>query len=248
MTAFLLAVIFTWPVDGLDLMRRCQEADDKNTEVERHYVYEERTETRMLDAHGKVKSKESETFDTVPTGGKPYRRLIAKNDVPVPQRDEKKHRVEAQEKEEARRKRNRDLARDALNAFQVKVVGDDDGNWILEATPKPGFVPHSRETSVLKHFRGRIWISKKDYVWTKLDAEAMEDVSFGFFLVRLDKGAHFVIERTLVNGEVWLPKRVSGAGAAQIMLVKTVRMEIETISSNYKRFSADSRMVPESVK
>jgi hypothetical protein len=248
MISFLLAVIVSWPVDGLDLMRRCQDADDRNAAIERNYVYEERTETRMMDAHGKVKSKESETFDTVPTGGKPYRRLIAKNDVPVPHHDEKKHRVEAQEKEEVRRKRNRELARDALNAFQVKVIGEDTDNWILEATPKPGFVPHSRETSVLKHFRGRIWINKKDYAWTKLDAEAMEDVSFGFFVVRLNKGAHFVIERTLVNGEVWLPKRVSGEGAAQIMLVKTVRMEIETICSNYKRYASDSRMVPESVK
>jgi hypothetical protein len=130
----------------------------------------------------------------------------------------------------------------------MKVVGEDEHSWILEATPKPGFQPHSRETAVLKHFRGRIWISKKDYVWTKLDAEAIDEVSYGLVLIRLEPGAHLVIERTLVNGEVWLPKRITGGGAARVLLLKKLRMEMETTCSKYQRYSADSRMVAESVK
>jgi hypothetical protein len=247
-TLLLLAILLATHVDGLELMRRCQSADDKNAEMERRYVYQERTETRMLDAEGKVKSTQSETFETVPTGGRPYRRRIAKNDVPVAQPDEKKHKAEAQATEEERRRRHRELALDALNAFDMKVVGEDDKSWILEATPKLGFQPHSRETAVLKHFRGRIWISKKDYVWTKLDAEAIDEVSYGLVLVRLEPGAHLVIERTLVNGEVWLPKRITGGGAARVLLLKKLRMEMETTCSKYQRYSANSRMVSESVK
>jgi hypothetical protein len=253
MIELLLAAALTWQMNGPEVMRRCQEADDRNAEMERNYVFQQRTEDRFLDAKGVVTSKHSETFDTILTGGRPYQRLIARDDKPLTPAEEKKeiarqHREESQRKEEERRARDRDLAHDAVKAFQVKIIGEDSETWALEATPKPGFQPHSRETAVLKHFRGRIWISKKDYVWTRLDAEAMEDVSFGFVLFRLSKGAHLVFERTHVNGEVWLPQRITGSGEVRIALVKKVRMEFETTCSKFKRYSADARIVEDPVK
>jgi hypothetical protein len=253
MMTLLLAILLSWQLDPKELMKRCQEADDRNAEMERNYVFQQRTEDRTLSAKGEVTRRESETFDTILTGGRPYQRLIAKNDVPLSEAEEKKqmakeHREEAQSKQEERRRKNRELAHDALNAFTTKIVAEDAETWTLEAIPKPGFQPHSRETAVLKHFRGRIWISKKDYVWTKLDAEAMDDISFGLVLFRLDKGSHLVIERTLVNNEVWLPKRVAGGGSGRIALIKKLRIDFETTCSKYKRYSADSRLVPDSVK
>ncbi len=249
----LLMAALAWQTTPGDLLKKCQAADDRNAEMERNYVFEQRTENRMLDDQGKVTRKTSETFDTIISGGRPFQRLIAKNDVPLSEADEKKElskerREESLAKAEEKRKKNRELAHDALNAFQVRVVGEDAGNWILDATPKPGFEPHSRETAVLKHFRAKIWISKKDYVWTRIDAEAMDDVSFGWVIFRLDKGAHVRIERTLVNGEVWLPKQMDGGGEARIALVKKMRVEFETKCSKYKRYSADSRMVTDPVK
>jgi hypothetical protein len=251
--ALLLALLLGWQLDPKELMKRCQEADDHNAEIERNYVFEQRTENRTLNAKGEVTHRESETFETILTGGRPYQKLVAKNDVPLSAAEEKKqaakeHREEAQSKEEERRRRNRELAHDALSAFDTKLIAEDADTWTLEATPKPGFQPHSRETAVLKHFRGRIWISKKDYVWTKLDAEAMDDISFGLVLFRLDKGAHVVIERTHVNQEVWLPKHISGGGSARIALIKKLRIDFETTCSKYKRYSADSRMVSDPVK
>jgi hypothetical protein len=253
MMALLLAILLSWQLNPKELMKRCQEADDRNAEMERNYVFEQRTEDRTVNSKGEVTHRESETFDTILTGGRPYQRLVAKNDIPLSEAEQKKqlakeHREEAQSKEEERRRRNRVLAHDALNAFETKIVAEDADTWTLAATPKPGFQPHSRETAVLKHFRGRIWISKKDYVWTKLDAEAMDDISFGLVLFRLDKGAHLMIERTLVNNEVWLPKRIAGGGSGRIALVKKLRIDFETTCSKYRRYSADSRMVPDSVK
>ena len=42
--------------------------------------------------------------------------------------------------------------------------------------------------------------------WVKLDAECIDNLSWGLFLARLHKGAHILVELTRVNGEVWLPK------------------------------------------
>jgi hypothetical protein len=248
MIALLLAALFAGQIDFQELLQRCLKATEKNSEMERKYTYEERTETRMLDSDGKVKSTQSETFEMLPTGGRTNRRRIAKNDVPIPQTELKKNRPESPAAEEERRRHDREMAREALNAFDFKMVGEDEQNWILEATPKPAYQPHNREGAVLKHFKGRIWISKNDYNWTKVDGEAMDEVTYGLVLIRLEPGAHLVMERTLVNGEVWLPKWLSAGGAARIMLVKKLRMEIETTCSKYKRFSSSSRMVTESVK
>ena len=253
MSGLLLAILLAWQIDPHDLMKRCQQADDRNAELARNYVFEQRTENRTLNAKGEVTKKESEAFETILMGGRPYQKLVAKNDAPLSAAEEKRQsakalREEAQNKEEERRRRNRELAHEALNAFDAKIIAEDADTWTLDATPRPGFQPHSRETAVLKHLRARIWISKKDYVWTKVDAEATEDISFGLVLFRLDKGAHIVIERTLVNNEVWLPKRIAGGGSGRIALVKKVRIEFETTCSKYKRYSADSRLVPDSVK
>jgi hypothetical protein len=265
-----LVLVWVWPlwaqIDIADIFRRSQEADDRNALVERNYVFEQRRENRTVDAEGKVKNREVETFEIILSGGRPYRRLIARNDAPLSPAEERKEEAKQKKEvedraretpqqreraiavEEARRRRNRELAHDALNAFQFRLIDEDDATWIFEATPRPGFQPRTRETAVLKHFRGRIWISKKDYIWTKLDAEAMDDISFGMIVVRLDKGAHVVVERTHINDEVWLPKLIAGSGEARIALIRKMRMEFETTSSKFRRFSADSRLVADPVK
>ena len=77
----------------------------------------------------------------------------------------------------------------------------------------------------------------------KLDAEALDTVSFGLFLVRLNKGARFTLEHTRVNEEVWLPKRVQAAVDARLALVKKFRGQVDVTFSNYRKFQSDSRIV-----
>jgi hypothetical protein len=262
----LLAQPTLTPAGIQDILRRARQADDANALIEQNYVFEQRTETKQVDSSGQVKSKEVETYDTILSGGRPYRRLIRKNDKPLPPAEEKKEQARQQKeiddrnketpaerekalaKEEARRQKNRELAHEAEDAFQFRLVSEDAANWQFELTPRPGFQPHSRETAVLKHFRGHLWISKKDYNWTKLDVEATDDVSFGLVIARLDKGAHFVAERIRVNDEVWLPKRIAGGLAARVALIKKYRIEFETTSSHFRRFSSDSKLVTEPLK
>ena len=237
----LLALLLAANPDIPELLRRAQEADDANAKIERNYVFQQRTETHT------GKSTEIETFDTILSGGKPYQRLIARNDKPLSPADEKKEDAKALKHapsdDEDKQRKNRELAHETLKAFRFTVAGEDAENWILEATPQPGYRPTNRETAVLRHFKGRMWISKTDFIWTRLDAEATDTISFGLVIVRLDKGAHLIIERTKVNGEVWLPKRISGGGAGRIALIKKLKVDFETTCSHYRKFSADSRLI-----
>jgi hypothetical protein len=239
--AAILLLSLTLALDIPDLLHRCQEADDRNAVTERNYIFQQRVVTRN------GKATEIETFDTIFTGGKPYQRLIAKNDQPLSPADQKKEdsrlAKEKPDNDEQRRRKNREMAHEALKAFDFRLSGEDAEHWILDATPHPGYKPLNRETAVLKHFRGRLWISKTEFIWTRFDAEAIDDISFGLVIARISKGAHIVIERTHINNEVWLPLKITGGGTGRIALLKKLNVEFETTCSHFRKFSADSHLV-----
>ena len=91
--------------------------------------------------------------------------------------------------------------------------------------------------------KGKIWIDKQDYHWARVEAEVIDTISFGAFLVRLAKGSHLEADQTRVNGEVWLPKRMEAEASARVALVKKFRGRIEITYSDYKKFQTDSRII-----
>ena len=65
----------------------------------------------------------------------------------------------------------------------------------------------------------------------------------GAVLARIYKGTRVHVEYTYVNSEVWLPKSESFRVSGRILLVKGLHEEGESAYSNYKKFSADSRII-----
>ena len=89
--------------------------------------------------------------------------------------------------------------------------------------------------------QGKIWITKRDYRWAKIDAEMISDFNFGVFLAKLHKGMHIQMEQTRINNEVWLPKFVRGNMDARVAL-HTARLDFETTYSNYKKFGTSIKI------
>ena len=72
----------------------------------------------------------------------------------------------------------------------------------------------------------------------RLEAEAIEPIPIALgLLARMHKGARLAFERRKVNGEVWLPARVSYSGSARVGLIKTIRRGGSSEFSNYKKFT-----------
>ncbi|SPE24019.1 hypothetical protein SBA3_1050005 [Candidatus Sulfopaludibacter sp. SbA3] len=46
-----------------------------------------------------------------------------------------------------------------------------------------------------------------------------------------------------MNGEVWLPKNIGIVGSLRVLLVKGFHIDQDTAYSNYKKFTAESRIV-----
>ena len=92
-------------------------------------------------------------------------------------------------------------------------------------------------------FRGKLWIAKADYEWVRIEAESIENISFGGILARLNKGAVIRFEQTRVNNEIWLPSLINIRFDARLALVSSMRRALEITFTDYRKFQSESRIV-----
>ena len=247
--------------DANEIIRRSTDRDFTNFENRKNYTYQERTEFRQYDGKGKLSKTEIETHEILILEGQPYERLIAKNDQPLSEKEtareqkkldnelEKRKRQSASEKAKLDKERmeERKFLHEFTEAFDFKIVGEEPVSgkpaWILSVTPKPGYRAKNSEAKMFAKLRGKVWIDKGEYHWVKAEGEAIDTLSFGFFLFRVAPGAKASFEQTSVNGEVWLPSRISVRAEARIAVVKRMHAEIDITYREYRKFQADSKLV-----
>jgi hypothetical protein len=104
------------------------------------------------------------------------------------------------------------MPRAMVDAFQFQLAGDAevDGHacWVLDATPKPGYRPSTREGRILEGMKGRLWVNQRTYQWVKVHAEVVRPVSLHGFLAKVAPGTEFDLEQTPVT-DIWLARRFS---------------------------------------
>jgi hypothetical protein len=237
-------------------------ADNDNIKVASHYTFREHDIDREFDSAGRPKTTRKTTEELLFLGGKPFEHLIEKDDKPLPPDQEKKEQAkldkataeasrltDAQREKrladfERQQQKDREILKLIPDAYDFKLLGDGQlagrNCWMILADPKPGY--HGKYAGILRNMKGKIWIDQSDYQWVRLEALALNDVSFGLFIARLSKGSSFVYELSRVNDEVWLPKvvtlKVNGRA-----LVKHFNVERETTFTDYRKYQASSRIV-----
>ena len=256
---FLLALVspFVSAQDAREIMRRAIELERQNRDNWIGYSYTERQHQREYDGSGNIKKETLRTFDVTIIDGSPYRRLVARNDQPLPpeeqklEADKQKYAAEARPKEpkdqrdkriaewRRRQERQREPIQELADAFDLKIAGEETLNgraaWIIDGTPRPGYKPKSTATSMLPKMKARFWIAKAGNQWIKLDAETMDTVSYGSLLLRIAKGAHVTLEQAPTAEGVWMPQHIALNGSARILLVKGVNMMLDSRYSNYRK-------------
>jgi hypothetical protein len=247
------------------LFRVVAEKDIENDKRLRDYTYVERDEERRLDGNGQVKSKEVKTYDVMELYGEQVQRLIEKDDKALDKKDAAKEeekiqkivdkrknesedeRRKREQKEEKDREQDRKFVREVADAYNFTLVGTESLGgreaWVIDGEPRPGFEPHMKESKFLSKFRGRVWIDKDDLQLAKMDVECLDNFSWGLFLARFHKGSRFLLEQTRVNGEVWLPLRVTAKIDVRIGLIKNFDVDVEQTYRDYKKFRATAKIV-----
>ncbi len=248
-----------------ELIRRAAERDIENDKQQRNYTYVERAEEHKLGGDGQVKSRESRTVEIMELYDHRVRRLIAKDDKPLSEKDAAREEEKIQkvidkgknesdqdrrkrlEKEDKQTEEDREFVKEIADAYNFRLAGAEvlggRRTYVIDADPRPGFVPHQKNARFLPKFRFRVWIDEKDEEWIKLDIRCIDTVSVGLFLASIHKGSNIQIEQTEVNNEVWLPKHVSLRLDARV-LFSGENVESDVTYRDYKKFRTDTRIVP----
>jgi hypothetical protein len=236
-----------------------------NYQKQRDYTYIDREVENQLDGQGGIKSTESKTYEIMELYGEQVQRLIAKDDKPLSEKDaaKEKERIEKltnkrkneseedrakrQAGEEKQREKNREFVREVADAYDFHLLGSEMLNgrdaWVIGAEPRPGFQARLKEAQMLPKYHGRLWIDKNELQLVKLDVEAIDTVSFGWFLARIHKGTRLVMEQTRVNQEVWLPQHISFRLDARVAVFKGYNLENDETFRDYKKFRATAKIV-----
>ena len=241
------------------------------------YVYVETRREQKLDKHGRTSKESVKVFESYPglPGEARWERLVAEDGRPVPAEELAKQDRERQKsaagmvqrlaedasKERARQEREYQKARreredavnDIFNVFTIRMIGREQierhETIAFVLTPRPDAKPKTTEGRQMKHFNVRAWISESDHELVKLEAEAIDTLSFGLgVLARLHKGARLSFLRRKVNGEVWLPAVASYQGSARVGLLLTLRRGGTSEYSGYRKYSVDTSATIEPLK
>lgn len=231
------------------------------------YTYIERNEEISVSKLGKVQAGPVKVYQVYPSAepGNTYKKLLSVDGVPqTPEqlaaqdekhredlRRERQKRARETSEERAERLRKEEEERQELErtldeiyvAYDIRLVGRDTiaGRTTVVAVlePRRRHRPRTDAGKLMKKIRVRAWVTEDDYQVVRVEGEVIEDVTVGWGLIgRLHKGARGVYERTLVDGEVWLPSRVTLKGTGRALLLRTFALDTETTYSRYRRIHA----------
>jgi hypothetical protein len=205
------------------------------------------------------------TYEVMDLYGEQVQRLIAKDDKPLDAEDSAKEEKKIQkiidkrksesederkkraEKEEKDREEGRKFVHEIADAYDFKLVGTElvgqREAWVIDGEPRPGFVPHLKESKFLSKLRGRVWIDKDDLQLAKMEVECLDTISWGLFLARVHKGTRVMLEQTRVNDEVWLPLHFTAKIDVRLALLKEYNVNLEQTFRDYKKFRTSAKIV-----
>jgi hypothetical protein len=250
--------------DLREIVRRAVDLYAKSMQVSRSYAFQERRELHELDGGGKVRREEIRTFDVTPMEGTPYRRVIARNDVPLSPEEQKNEEENLRFNADQRRKetpaerqrrisewekrqqqRTHEPLKELPDAFNFTSAGEAtmDGRavYVIDALPRPGYHPKSAAAGYFPKIKARFWIDKAEGQWVRVEAESVDTISFAGFILRVAKGSRYIGEQVRVSEGVWAPKHLWYKASARIALVKGIQLEVDTRQSDYRKPQADGR-------
>lgn len=258
--------------DREPFLARVRENLLRDRTVESQYTYLETRRKLETDRSGRRVLKEERVHEVYPgTGPRDYyRRLVAVDGRPVPaeelEKQDRKRREEIvkaqrelatespaararrQRKEAEERRKDQEELDDALGMVDITLAGRTIVSGrpmiVLDLRPKDDPPrPKTRAGRIMRNFSGQALVSENDHQLVRVELEALDTISIGWGVVaRIHKGSRASFERKLVNGEVWLPANAHVQATGRAALVKGIRVDTETVYSDYRKFTADAQI------
>jgi hypothetical protein len=232
------------------------------------YVFNERRLEQKVNAAGRVTDESTKIYEVYPglPGEDRYRRLIEENGRPIPPDDlvrqdtrrrktaeeyARKQAIASERQKEARelnkaRQEYGAAVEDIFRVFDIQMLRREQieglDTIVATLTPRRDARPQTDDGRVMRHFKARAWISEADYELVRVEIEAVDDLSFGLgLLARVHKGTVATYQRRKVDGETWLPLKVTWTASGRLLLFRRLRLRGVSEFSNYRRYSVDTK-------
>jgi hypothetical protein len=98
---------------------------------------------------------------------------------------------------------------------------------VVTFAPKAGAPePETREGRLARLFKGRIYIDEAEAEVVRVEATAIDDITYGLgFVARLNEGTTVTLVQERVDSDLWLPTSIRFVGEGRAMLVRKLRVD-----------------------
>jgi hypothetical protein len=194
---------------------------------QRRYAYKERRTDLHTNPFGRIGTGGTRVFDVVPApdGLSLTRRLIERDNMPVT--NGTLERIETPPRRNPNTSRNVDDVVATLEFTLVKrEMVDGHASIVVAFEPRPDAKPSTRQGRIARTFAGTMWVHESALEVERVEATAVQDLSFGMGLVaRVRKGATVTAERKPVEGGIWMPTSLRFNGAGRAMLFRKLELD-----------------------
>jgi hypothetical protein len=254
--------------DEATFFARARERLASNERLQARYRYIERSTELNFNVFGRMGSGARQTFEVYPSPVRrmTYRRLLERDGQPIPPaqiaaqdraflarlddyrkalaREGANERDARERRARERQLRERAQVDEATRIFTFKIerreqIGPHRA-VVVSFTPKPGMRPQSREARVAYAFVGQAWVHEDEYELIRLEAEAKDDVSFGWGMIaKLNEGMKVLVTRVRLPDGTWVPERSHFKGEGRALMLRKVTVDDLREYSGYAPFEPE---------
>lgn len=192
------------------------------------FAYKERRTELHMNPFGRIGTGATRAYEITPKhdGAVILRRLVESDGKPVS--NSPVDRSEPREKPDRPARRSSVDDTVAVLNFAVdrreSVRGRD--VIVVRFSPRPNGRPETREGRLAKAFEGSIWVDEAACEVIRVEATAMDNISYGFgMLARLGKGATVTLTRDQIEDQVWLPTSVRFVGRGRALIFRKLNVD-----------------------
>jgi hypothetical protein len=107
---------------------------------------------------------------------------------------------------------------------------------LVTFTPKPNARPATREGRMARAFNGKVWIDEQAQEVMRIEAVAVDSISYGFGIVaRLGEGTQVTLVREPIADGIWLPTSLRFKGEGRAMLLRKLNIDFAIDWFDYRR-------------
>jgi len=199
------------------------------------YAYRERRRELHTNPFGRLGTGTgTEEYDVTPLpDGGVARTLVARDGQPVKDAETTNSRPRA-------RTSKKSVVADTAETLDLVLDHRERVNGrdviVIMFSPRADAKPETREGKLARNFRGKIFVDEADAEVVRVEATAIEDISYGLGVVaRVNKGATVTLLRERVDAGTWLPTSIRFSGEGRAMVFRRLRVDHLIEWFNYRR-------------